>query len=89
MFAMAVVNVMESVVRARLEFLLQDTDCCKCDKCMDDMMALALNALKPKYVNSHKGELFSRLDTTKYQNTIDIDVAVTKAITTVSSRPHR
>ena len=52
-------------------------------------MALALNALKPKYVNSHKGELFSRLDTTKYQNTIDIDVAVTKAITTVSSRPHR
>lgn len=89
MFAMAVVNVMESVVRTRLEFLLQDTDCCKCDKCIDDMMALALNALKPKYVNSHKGELFSRLDTTKYQNTIDIDVAITKAINTVSSRPHR
>ncbi len=49
---MAVVNVMESVVRGRLEFLLQEVDCCKCDKCMDDMMALALNALKPKYVNS-------------------------------------
>lgn len=86
---MAVVNVMESVVKDRLEFLLQDIDCCKCDKCKDDMMALALNVLRPKYVNSLKGELFSRLDTTKYQNTIDIDVAVTKAITTVSSRPHR
>lgn len=86
---MAVVNVMESIVRARLDVLLSDSDCCKCDKCVDDMMALALNALKPKYVNSHKGELFSRLDTTKYQNTIDIDVAVTKAINTVSSRPHR
>jgi len=89
MFAMAVINVMESVVRERLDILLRDVDCCKCDKCLDDMMAIALNALKPKYVNSHKGELFSRLDTTKYQNTIDIDVAVTKAINIVSSKPHR
>ncbi len=80
---------MTGVQTCALPIFLQEVDCCKCDKCMDDMMALALNALKPKYVNSHKGELFSRLDTTKYQNTIDIDVAVTKAITTVSSRPHR
>ncbi|MCM1022975.1 MAG: late competence development ComFB family protein [Prevotella sp.] len=84
---MAVVNVMESIVRERLEFLLQGHDCCKCDKCIDDMMALSLNELRPKYVNSHKGELFSRLDTTKYQNTIDIDVAITKAISMVSSKP--
>jgi len=89
MFAMAVVNVMESIVRERLEILLKESDCCKCEKCIDDMMAIALNTLKPKYVNSRKGELFSRLDTTKYQNTIDIDVAVTKAINIVSSKPHR
>lgn len=86
---MAVVNVMESIVRERLEILLKESDCCKCEKCIDDMMAIALNTLKPKYVNSRKGELFSRLDTTKYQNTIDIDVAVTKAINIVSSKPHR
>ncbi len=86
---MAVVNVMESVVKERLGVLLQDVDCCKCDKCIDDMMAIALNTLKPKYVNSHKGELFSRLDTTKYQNTIDIDVAVTKAINIVIANPNR
>lgn len=86
---MAVVNVMESIVKDRLDVLLRDMDCCKCEKCIDDMMAIALNTLKPKYVNSRKGELFSRLDTTKYQNTIDIDVAVTKAINIVSSKPHR
>lgn len=86
---MSVVNVMEMVVQERLELLLEENDCCKCEKCIDDMMAMALNTLKPKYVNSHKGELFSRIDVTKYQNTIDIDVAVTKAINAVSSSPHR
>ena len=85
---MSVVNVMERVVEERLEKLLEEYDCCKCEKCIDDMMAMALNTLKPKYVNSVKGELFSRIDATKYQNTIDIDVAVTKAIETVSASPH-
>ncbi|MGN0674602.1 MAG: late competence development ComFB family protein [Oscillospiraceae bacterium] len=86
---MSVVNVMESVVSERLDALLADTDCCKCERCKGDMLAMALNSLPPKYVNSHKGELFSRIDATKYQNTIDIDVAVAKAISVVSSSPHR
>ena len=53
------------------------------------MMAMALNTLKPKYVNSKKGELFTKLNATKMQNTVDIDVAVAKAISVVSSSPHR
>jgi len=85
---MSVVNVMENVVKERLEKLIEDYDCCKCEKCIDDIMAMALNTLKPKYVNSVKGELFTRIDATKYQNTIDIDVAITKAIETVSEFPH-
>ena len=85
---MSVVNVMENVVKERLEKLLEDYDCCKCEKCIDDIMAMALNTLKPKYVNSVKGELFTRIDATKYQNTIDKDVAITKAIETVSEFPH-
>lgn len=84
-----VVNVMEEVVRDRLEVFLQDVDCCKCDTCRGDMLAMALNTLKPKYVNSRKGELFSKLNATKMQNTVDIDVAVAKAISVVSASPHR
>ncbi|MDE6709854.1 MAG: late competence development ComFB family protein, partial [Oscillospiraceae bacterium] len=53
------------------------------------MMAMALNTLKPKYVNSKKGELFTKLNATKMQNTVDIDVACAKAISVVSSSPHR
>ncbi len=84
-----VTNIMEGIVRERLEALLAEVDCCKCEKCMGDMMAMSLNMLKPKYVNSLKGELFSRLDSGTWQNTVDIDIAVTKAIKTVSEHPHR
>lgn len=87
MDAVDVFNVMEDIVRERLNVHLKETDCCKCDVCIGDMMAMALNALKPKYVNSKKGELFSKIDSTKYQNTVDIDVAVSKAIATVSASP--
>lgn len=84
-----VVNVMEEIVRERLELFLASSDCCKCETCKGDMLAMALNSLKPKYVNSRKGELFTKIDATKFQNTVDIDVVVTKAISTVSSSPHR
>lgn len=84
-----VVNVMEEVVKDRLEVLLKEHDCCQCDTCKGDMLAMALNTLKPKYVNSRKGELFSKLNASKMQNTVDIDVAVAKAISVVSSSPHR
>lgn len=84
-----VVNVMEEVVKDRLEVLLKEHDCCQCDTCKGDMLAMALNTLKPKYVNSKKGELFSKLNASKMQNTVDIDVAVAKAISVVSSSPHR
>ncbi|MDE5742097.1 MAG: late competence development ComFB family protein, partial [Oscillospiraceae bacterium] len=63
-----VVNVMEEVVRERLDVFLKDVDCCKCDTCIGDMMAMALNTLKPKYVNSKKGALFTKLTATKMQH---------------------
>ncbi|MBP1561330.1 MAG: late competence development ComFB family protein [Oscillospiraceae bacterium] len=86
---MAVINIMEDIVKERLELFLKDSECCKCEMCKGDMLAFALNSLKPKYVNSKKGELFGRLDSGKYQNNIDIDIAVAKAIEIVSSSPHR
>ena len=84
---MAVVNIMEQIVSERLDTLLNDSDCCKCSECKQDMLAFALNLVKPKYVNSTKGELFGRIDSTKLQNSVDIDIAVAKAIAKVSSSP--
>lgn len=84
---MAVVNIMEQIVSEKLDTLLTGTNCCKCVECKQDMLAFALNMVKPKYVNSTKGELFGRIDSTKLQNSVDIDIAVAKAIATVSTSP--
>lgn len=84
---MALVNVMEKIVEEKLEGMLKDRECCKCERCIEDMKALALNRLPAKYVSSYNGELFSKLDSAVRQNSVDINVAVANAIDCVASRP--
>ena len=84
---MAVVNIMEKIISEKLDLQLQDCDCCKCSECRQDMLAYALNIIPPKYVNSAKGELFGRIDSSKKQNSVDIGIAVAKSISVVSASP--
>lgn len=86
---MSVYNVMEQLVSSKLEERLAKTDCCKCEKCIDDMMAIALNRLPSKYVSTPRGELFSRVGSSlEKQSTLDIEFAVVSAIEFVSNHPH-
>lgn len=80
-------NHMESVVSAKLKEILPRLDICKCDVCIMDIMAYALNLLEPKYVVTDKGDLFSRLFEFTPQSEIDVEIAVTEAIKVVSSNP--
>lgn len=84
---MALVNVMESIIDEKLAQMLKDENCCKCDRCLEDMKAMALNQLPAKYVSTHNGELFSKLTSLMRQNSIDINVAVSYAIKIVSEKP--
>ncbi|MGN1340371.1 MAG: late competence development ComFB family protein [Oscillospiraceae bacterium] len=84
---MALVNVMENLVKEKLEEMLQHENCCKCDRCLEDMTAKALNRLPAKYVSTHNGQLFSKLDSTLRQNTVDINIAVAEAIDCISKNP--
>lgn len=84
---MAIVNAMERFIEERLELMLSVEDCCKCERCVEDMMAIALNKLPAKYVSTHNGELFSKLDSTIRQNSVDLNIAVATAIHAVSQRP--
>ena len=59
---MALINVMEKVVDDKLEEMLKTENCCQCERCIEDMKAIALNKLPAKYVSTHNGELFSKLD---------------------------
>jgi competence protein ComFB len=82
------VNIMEGIVRDRLDHLLENFDCCKCEICKDDMMALALNSVPTKYVTSHKGELFGRTDTMNQSHATGLDIIVVKCINKVARTPN-
>ena len=86
---MALVNVMEKMVELKIEEHISKTKCCPCEQCVEDIKAIALNNLPPKYVSTQKGELFSRLDSIMVkQHNVDIDIAVLNAIEFVSTHPH-
>ncbi len=83
---MAVKNFLEPFVEERLQKMLDETPTlCRCQKCRDDMLAMTLNGLKPRYkatenVNSESLQL-SRADE------MDIWLALAKAAAKVGERP--
>lgn len=84
---MALINIMEQIVDEKLEQMLKDENCCKCERCLEDMKAMALNKLPAKYVSTHNGELFTKLLFMMRQSSADINVAVSNAIKVVSESP--
>lgn len=85
---MALVNIMEMLVEAKVEKYTGEMECCTCEMCINDIKCLALNRLSPKYVSTRKGELFSRVDQTMLrQSSVDIDFAVIQAIDFVKAHP--
>lgn len=84
---MALINVMEDIVKDKLNEMLRTENCCKCDRCIEDMTALALNKLPARYVSTHNGELFSKLNSLVRQNSVDLNIAVAEAISCVSKKP--
>ena len=81
-------NVMETLVEDKMKERLAQIECCNCEKCLDDIRAIALNRLPSKYVSTNKGEVFTRISSTERQNTLDIEFAVVSAIEFVASHPH-
>ena len=85
---MAVVNIMEKLVKEKVEVYLPGSGCCNCDLCLDDICCLALNKMPPRYVNSPKGKLFAQADQVLMrQNAVDLDFAVINAIERVKTDP--
>ena len=56
-------NAMEDLVEQEYERNKSKLGCCPCNRCRNDIIAYALNKLPTKYVVSHEGELYSKVDT--------------------------
>lgn len=74
-----VYNCMEVFVEQATNKLFLEYEGCKCTKCKNDIMALALNKLPPKYVVTEKGMVFAQLHALDPQIRADIMTAVTEA----------
>lgn len=82
------VNLMEKEVIHEVDRVLsQMDDVCKCEKCKMDIAAITLNNLKPNYVVSEKGEVYSKINNMSYQFNTDVVSAVTSAIKLVKNNP--
>ncbi len=81
------VNYMEAAVREELPVLLsQRQDICKCEDCLYDILAYALNRLPPKYVVSERGHVHTKVDFAEIQHEVDITTVVLQGMDTIGKR---
>lgn len=81
------INVMERIVKDKIIYYMREFDCCTCDHCIADTVALTLNGLAPKYIvapPAAEAPLIS-FYTNKYIS--DVTVEATKACIVVKEHP--
>lgn len=61
---------------------------CKCQQCKEDIVALALNQLQPKYFTSIEGSAYIKLNAMDSQYKVDVLKALTAAVEKVSANMH-
>lgn len=80
-------NVMEEMVIEQIDKYIDKLGICKCQTCRNDLATLALNHLKPKYVNSEKGRLISVTDKMSYDNILEIVGVIAECAESVKMNP--
>lgn len=79
-------NVTEKLVLNKLDATLKKMNCCRCDRCKEDIVAIALNNLKPKYVVANKDNIKEKIH--KFNEIgSEVTTEVIKAVLTVRKNP--
>ena len=81
------VNILEEVIRLEAPRIMAGLKMCCCERCVNDVMALALNGIPAKYVVSRKGALFAKIASYGMQYKTDILSSVTQACMVVEKSP--
>ena len=80
-------NYTEEAVDFYLDRWFETADCCHCDICRMDVMAIMLNNLKPMYVVTDTGALYAQLDDFDPQHKIDFMTVLSQAVPIVKKNP--
>jgi competence protein ComFB len=81
-------NAMEDFVTQKTDEVWNSLNCCKCDKCKEDVISCALNRLAPHYVSTELGKAFVKVNTMSNQFEIDILTAIYEGAEIVRKHPH-
>ncbi|QAT51035.1 hypothetical protein EQM14_15365 [Caproiciproducens sp. NJN-50] len=79
-----VVNIMEGIVLSKLDSVLSRFQCCRCDRCKKDIVAMALNKLPPKYMVLSSGQVPPDIDA---QTNAQVVTAMIQATIRVRAKP--
>lgn len=86
---MRVFNAMEMLVEEMLDKNWTGLDLpCKCDQCKNDVYAITLNNVQPRYVSKDKGIAFVKAQYFDKQQETNLLIQMTKAADMVSKNPH-
>lgn len=79
-------NITENLVLSKLDATLKKMNCCRCDRCKEDIVAIALNSLKPMYVVGTKDTINKKIQDSK-DNSSEVTTEVLKAVLVVRKNP--
>jgi len=80
-------NVMEEMAEIELDHCIDSLGICKCIQCRQDVLTLALNRLKPRYVLTGKGRMYASLDQMTGDYLPELYCALTESAEVVKKNP--
>lgn len=79
-------NVTEKLVLDKLDATFKKMNCCRCDRCKEDIVAVALNNLKPMYIVASKEDIKQKIHELQEIGS-EVTTEVIKAVLTVRKNP--
>jgi len=79
-------NVAEKLVLNKLDATLKKMNCCRCDRCKEDIVAISLNNLKPMYIVAPKNEIMQKITDVQDLGS-EVTTEVIKAVLVVRKNP--
>ena len=79
------INLMEGFVESRIDEVMHKFNCCSCEKCRQDVLAMTLNKLPPYYVLEDDINI---RDQKEKERAADVAAALVKAVLAVKANPN-
>ena len=80
-------NLMEILLEELFDEMEPQLNCCTCETCRSDIIALTLNSLPPRYVCTPTGEIMTKLKQITAQSKADAMAALARVAEMVKAAP--